>query len=138
MKLPTKCSQCGLLYDHALARICPYCGTSPHPDDCPDPLCILDIPDSSVCNNCPRKQKPNRGWGGRRAGAGAPTFNLNRLKHGQQSKLLKKGIERMAEDPLMRAVLLIIARLATQGEVPPQTRQAIQAAMKRKGVSYES
>jgi len=72
-----------------------------------------------------------------RAGAGAPLYNLNHLKHGQQSKLLKKGIERMADDPTMRAVLLIIARLATQGEVPPQTKQAIQAAMKKRGVSYE-
>lgn len=70
-------------------------------------------------------------WGGKRAGAGAPRFNLNRLLHGHQSKLLKKGIERMAADPEMRAVLLIIARLALHGEVPPQTKHAIQVAMRK-------
>ena len=82
-----------------------------------------------------RDRKPQKppGWGGRRAGAGAPTFNLNRLIHGQQSKLLNKGIEKMAGCVVAVAVLLIIARLATQGEVPPQTKRAIQAAMKKEG-----
>lgn len=100
---------------------------------------ILDINNLTVCQSCPRKPNPARsGWGGRRARAGAPTFNLNRLKHGARSKLIKRGITKMAEDPELRAVLYIIARLASRGDVPPQTKRAIQASMKRKGVSYES
>ena len=130
MKQPTRCPYCHLTYDRALISICPYCGKSPLPPDCPDPLCILDLNDPAVCQSCPRKPQPHPGWGGRRTGAGAPQGNLNRLVHGGQSRLLKKGIARMAEDPELRAVLLIIARLAAQGEVPPKTKRAITTAIR--------
>lgn len=107
----------------------------PRPETCPSPLCILDMPDPSACEECPNEPKPHLGWGGKRPGAGAPVANLNRLLHGGQSRLLKRGIERMCDDPEMRAVLHIIARLATEGSVPPQTKRTVQAIMNKKGVA---
>lgn len=130
MKLPTKCHHCSLTYDHALARICPYCGESPHPEGCPDPLCILDMSDPTICQACPRKVRKHRGWGGHRPGAGAPPGNLNRLVTGGRSRLLRRGIEKLAADPELRAVLLIIARLADEGAVPLQTRKLIRRITK--------
>jgi len=125
LKLPLKCPQCGLTYDHALARICPYCGKSPHPSDCPDPLCVLDISDPQACQNCPRRLKSKRGWGGKRPGAGAPQGNVNHLQHGLQSKLMKKGISRLTEEPELRAILHLVIRLAIDGVLPPQTKKLI-------------
>lgn len=139
MKLPTKCPYCGLTYDHARARICPYCGQSPHPVDCPDPLCILDISDSTICLSCPRKPKPrNPSWGGRRAGAGAPHFNLNRLVHGRNSKLFKMAVERVAQDPELRAFLLLLARAATEGELPQTTKELIIRALGNRPLRREA
>lgn len=126
MKLPTKCPHCGLTYDRNTYRLaCPYCGNNPYPDDCPDPLCILDMPDPTACLNCPNKPKPHPGWGGKRARAGAPQGNINRLIHGYQSKLMTKGIARLADDPELRGILLIITRLAVNGKLPPETRKLI-------------
>lgn len=125
MKQHTKCPHCGLTYDRALTRICPYCGKTPQPADCPEPLCILDMSDPSVCQNCPRKPGKHQGWGGKREGAGAPKGNLNRLTTGGYSQLLKRGIEKMANDPELRAVLYIIAHLANTDELPRSTRVLI-------------
>lgn len=93
--------------------------------DCPDPLCILDIPDSTVCQSCPNKPKPHPAWGGKRAGAGAPRANLNRLVHGRNSKLLKVAVEKLSQDPELRAFLLLLARATTEGELPQSTKQLI-------------
>lgn len=82
---------------------------------CPPGIKVEDI----------RDRKPKRSWGGRRIGAGAPQGNLNRLVSGGRSKLLRQGIAKLAEDPEMRAVLLIIARLATEGVVPASTKKLI-------------
>lgn len=98
----------------------------PHTNNCPDPLCILDLNDHAVCQSCPKQPKPHPGWGGKRDGAGAPVFNLNRLVHGGQSKLLKRGVVRIAQDPELRGVFYIIARLASNGYLPPETRTLIQ------------
>ena len=136
MKQPIKCHTCGITYDRGLTSQCPYCGTAgpigtarPKPQDCPEPLCLLDIDNPSICQNCPRKPKPHPGWGGKRPGAGAPAFNLNRLTHGQQSRLIKLAVEKLAEDPELRAFLLLIARAATEGEIPETTKRIITKAL---------
>lgn len=69
------------------------------------------------------------GWGGRRAGAGAPRANLNRLLHGRDSKLLKVAVEKLAADPELRAFLLLLARAATEGALPQTTKQLITRAL---------
>ena len=107
------CPHCGNSYYHSLSLTCPFCGRAPE----------------RLHSNA------HPGWGGKRHGAGAPVANLNRLIHGGQSKLLKRGIEKLARDPEMRAVLYIIARLASQGKVPPQTKRTITAAIRKGGVS---
>ena len=129
MKHPSPCPHCGQPYYRARFSTCPQCGKPTHPPDCPDPLCILDIPDSTVCLNCPKKPKPHRGWGGKREGAGAPVANLNRLLHGRQSKLLKVAVEKLAADPELRAFLLLLARAATTGEIPQTTKHLITRAL---------
>lgn len=151
----------------------------PWPKDCPDPLCTLDLDDPTLCHSCPTKPKPHANcpihceyypgcqtdpqrtdycprprWGGRRAGAGAPRANLNHLVHGRDSKLLKVAVDKLAEDPELRAFLLLLARAATTGEIPQTTKQLITRALgghplkreaasihlkkMREGVSYES
>lgn len=129
MKNRITCPHCGLTYDHAQARLCPYCGQSPHPSDCPDPLCLLDLDNPAICSECPKKPRKKRsrrpGWGGRRPGAGAPRGNLNRLSHGKQSQLLKGAVKKLVRDPELRALLLMIARVATTGDLPDTTRKLI-------------
>ena len=127
MKQPTDCPHCGLTFDLAFTLTCPYCGKEPHPQDCPDPVCTLDLDNTAVCQDCPKKPKPrNSSWGGKRPGAGAPAGNINRLRHGTQSKLLQKGITRLAEDPELRAVFYILVRLASGVHLPAETRKLIQ------------
>ncbi len=109
----------------------------PKPFTCPDPLCILGMTEPQACLNCPKRPKPHPGWGGKRIGAGAPAFNLNRLTHGAQSKLLKRGITRMAADPELRVVLYIIARLADTGQVPAATKKLIQKMIAPRAVKKE-
>jgi len=133
MLLPVICPNCKKTYDYHLIQCCPYCGSPPRPHDCPKPLCLLDTSSGAflACLNCPEKlpvtgvRIPRPGWGGMRRGAGAPSGNLNRLVTGGRSKLLQRGISKLAEDPEMRAVLLIIARLANEGTVPASTRKLI-------------
>jgi len=123
---------------------------------CPDPLCILDLTDPSICQHCPKKPKPHKncppdceyfpqclddpqaadycprphnGWGGRRDGAGAPHGNLNAIKHGRQSKLIQTAVNKLAADPELRAFLLLIARAATTGEIPETTKKLIFKAL---------
>lgn len=130
MKHRFQCWNCGLSYDRALARLCPYCGKSPHPDDCPDPLCTLDLDNPTICQKCPQKLKLHRrSWGGRRVGAGAPPGNLNRLIHGRQSKLLKRAVEKLAADPEMRVFLYLVARSATDGTLPETTRRLVRKVL---------
>jgi len=94
------------------------------PTPCPDPLCLLDLQEPVPCPQCPQNgHKP--GWGGRRPGAGAPQHNLNRLTHGQDSKLIRTAVEKLAADPELRAFLLLIARAAVEGEIPQTTKQLI-------------
>lgn len=99
--------------------------SEPETNNCPDPLCLLALDDPTICQHCPKEPQPHPSWGGKRPGAGAPRGNLNRLTDGSQSKLLKRGIARMAEDPELRGVLYIIAHLACEGELPPGTRKMI-------------
>ena len=47
---------------------------------------------------------------------------------------MKLGIERLVDDPTMRAVFYIIIRLASEGSVPFKTKKVIQAVMKKRGV----
>ena len=135
MKHPTECPHCHLTYDLAVHSLCPFCG---HIKDCPDPLCLRDMPGGEGCDPCPKKPTPNRGWGGKRAGAGAPTANLNRLIHGRQSKLLRLAIEKLAADPELRAFLLLIARAATEGEIPATTKRLILKALGNKPLRREA
>lgn len=95
------------------------------PPDCPGPLCILDLKTPAVCQNCPRKPKLHRGWGGKRAGTGAPLGNLNRLIHGRQSKFLRRAVEKLAADPEMRVFLILVTRITTEGALPETTRKLI-------------
>lgn len=99
------------------------------PDHCPDPLCLPDLPGALRCNPSPKEAKPRSRWGGKRAGAGAPPFNLNRLTHAQRSRVVRRAIARMAQDPELRALLYIIARLADEGTVPVRTKRMIQFAL---------
>jgi len=78
-------------------------------------------------------QNPATRRGGQRPGAGAPIGNLNHLVHGGRSKLLKAGIQKMADDPMMRAVLYIIARLALNNHIPAPTRRLIVRITNQKG-----
>lgn len=105
MKEPHICEHCRLTYDLTKSKVCPYCGKSP-------------VYISS-----------ERPWGGKRKGAGAPLGNLNRLIHGRQSNLLKVAVEKLAADPEMRAFLLLLARAATQGEIPQTTKRLITRAL---------
>lgn len=109
-------------------------------NDCPDPLCLLDMSPPIPCfTDCPFKPTPTSalakpeasvlphspGWGGQRAGAGAPMSNLNAIKTGLRSDILKDAIDRLADDPKLRAFLMLIARAAITGELPQTTRQLI-------------
>lgn len=105
MKEPHHCEHCSQTYDLARSELCPYCGKSP-------------VYISS-----------QRSWGGKRRGAGAPQGNLNRLSHGHQSKLLRIAVEKLAADPELRAFLLLLARAATQGELPQTTKKLITRAL---------
>lgn len=106
MKSPFKCLHCNLVFDAALTLVCPFCG---HPG--------------------PQGKPRKPGWGGKRAGAGAPRANLNRLVHGRDSKLLRLAVEKLAEDPELRAFLLLLARAAIQGELPQTTKNLILKAL---------
>lgn len=111
MKDPYYCPFCHRNFDLYFSAKCPWCGYEP----------AQAAPQPPPHPTAPEK----RGWGGQRQGAGAPTGNLNRLVAGGSSKLLRKGIEKLAADPEMRAVLLIITRLATENMVPPATKKLI-------------
>ena len=85
------------------------------PDPCPQPLCILDIPDPSACDDCPNEPMPeNPSRGGKRAGAGAPVGNLNRLVHGQRSKQVEAAIDKLASDPELRPLLRFFSVLSAK------------------------
>ena len=43
--------------------------------------------------------------GGKRPGAGAPHGNLNRLKHGKQSKIIQKAVELLLTDAQVRKAI---------------------------------
>lgn len=95
------------------------------PETCPDPLCILDIPDPSACQDCPNLPQPHPSWGGKRQGAGAPVSNLNAIKTGEHSQLIQTAIDKLAADPKLRAFLLLLARAAIDGELPQTTKSLI-------------
>jgi len=104
----------------------------PRPETCPDPLCILDMPDPSACEDCPNVPQPhNPAWGGKRPGAGAPRGNLNHLKHGRYSKLIERGVEKIAQDPDLLSFLYLITSLAENNSVPEGTRAVIQKVLAR-------
>lgn len=85
------------------------------PDPCPQPLCILDIPEPSACDDCPNVPTPkNPAWGGRRTNTGAPRGNLNALKHGHRSRQLDQALERLASDPELAPLLLFFTRFAAR------------------------
>jgi hypothetical protein len=67
--------------------------------------------------------------GGRRTGAGAPAGNLNHLKHGQRSKIMKLAVSRLAADRELRAFLILIARSSVDGQLPASTRRLIADAL---------
>jgi hypothetical protein len=50
-----------------------------------------------------------RGWGGRRAGAGAPKGNLNGFKHGRRSRQLAEVVMFVAANPTTRATMISLA-----------------------------
>jgi len=77
----------------------------------------------------PSPTTPQRGWGGKRAGAGAPKGSLNAIKTGEHSKLIKYAVEKLAADKELRAFLLLIARAATTGEIPQTTQKLIYEAL---------
>jgi len=127
---------------------CFFCGFTikepppqePEPSPCPDPLCLLDMTENPPCPQCPKNgHKPKRtppypspsqpSWGGKRAGAGAPAGNLNAIKTGEHSKLIKYAVEKLAADKELRAFLLLIARAATTGEIPQTTQKLIYEAL---------
>jgi len=93
--------------------------------------CPKDCPYSAHCNNdpqlpdyCPRPES-RPGWGGRRAGAGAPKGSLNHFKTGSRSALIRRAVEVLAENKELRPFLLLIARAAVEGEIPQTTRRLI-------------
>lgn len=73
----------------------------PRPDPCPQPLCILDMPDTPA-------------WGGRRTGTGAPRGNLNALKHGSRSRQLDQVLERLASDPELKPLLAFFVKFSAR------------------------
>jgi hypothetical protein len=117
------------LYDHQPHLL-------PPPPNCPDSLCIRESP----CVLCPLLPKPlpaapfqlHQGWGGKRPGAGAPIGSFNHLKNGSRSALFKHAVEVLAEHKELRPFLLLIARAATQGEIPQTTRRLILKALEVK------
>jgi hypothetical protein len=106
------------------------------PVDCPDPLCLRIFKDSTTCFKCPEGRResvgpPRQGWGGRRAGAGAPKGSLNHLKNGSRSALIRRAVEVLAEHKELRPFLLLIARAAVEGEIPQTTRKLIIEALRK-------
>ena len=100
-----------------------------HNDDCPDPLCLNDLTNPSICETCPYKPIPHPHWGGRRPGAGAPLRNLNGFKHGKYSKLIESGIRKIAQDPELAAILYLLISLGETKALPPETRTLVQKAL---------
>jgi hypothetical protein len=83
--------------------------------------------------------KPVRpGWGGRRAGAGAPKGSLNHLKTGSRSALIRRAVEVLAENKELRPFLLLIARAAVDGEIPQTTRRLILHSLGKKTAGMQS
>jgi hypothetical protein len=111
------------------------------PTPCPDPLCLLDMTENPPhCPQCPQNghkpepappspTAPQRGWGGKREGAGAPEGNMNAIKTAEHSKLIKYAVEKLAAYKELRAFLLLIARAATTGEIPQTTQRLIYEAL---------
>jgi hypothetical protein len=111
------------------------------PDDCPDPLCLLDVKEPGICNKCPRQLEntavltpvsaspppPNKkpGWGGKRRGAGLKRGTPINLKHGGRSTLIRRAVDILAKNKELRPFLLLIARAAIDGEIPQTTRRLI-------------
>lgn len=50
---------------------------------------------------------------------------MNRLKHGGRSALIRQAVEILTEHHELRPFLLLIARAATEGEIPETTRRLI-------------
>lgn len=69
--------------------------------------------------------EPTSRRSGKRPGAGAPRGNLNALKHGMRSKILKRAITAMAENPELKDLVYAFAHLGTQGNIPAETRRLI-------------
>ena len=117
-KQMTYCLTCRQTFDLALTQSCPYCGQQADEHGAP----VLF------------QAKPPSIRGGKRPGAGAPRGNLNRLKHGRRSKLIERAVEKICRDPELLAVLYLIAGLTESGQVPPQTKEAIQHIITRTNV----
>ncbi len=121
-----------------------------HPSPpCPDPLCLRTFNNPQVCQKCPVQPAPaltpvepapliREGRGGRRAGAGAPKGNLNHLKDGNRSNLIRKAVDKLAEDPELRVLFLVLARATVDGEIPRTTRKLIHKAIERGGQHAEA
>jgi len=131
MKIPYPCA-CRHTYDRALAFACPYCGQPAIVNpECSQPLCVNDLVKPEACIPCEKKKR-----GGRRPGAGAPAGNLNHLVHGRRSDLFRHGIKRLAEDPQLHLVLVVLAAFVQNGDFPPGTKAVFaQAVEKIKEVS---
>lgn len=53
--------------------------------------------------------------GGKRLGAGAPRGNLNRVKHGQRSRIVARAIEKVQADPELWQAIKVIAFAQIKG-----------------------
>ncbi|MFQ5933537.1 MAG: hypothetical protein ACE5KI_02720 [Dehalococcoidia bacterium] len=71
----------------------------------------------------PRGARPEHRRGGKRPGAGAPKGNLNRLKHGRNSRQLQILVDLVAEIPELRDMFLAYHR-----SLQRKNRQARRAA----------
>jgi hypothetical protein len=113
------------------------------PADCPDPLCLRDLKDSTICFRCPLGRRepaiarpapasPRReGRGGRRSGAGAPKGSLNHLTNGSRSATIRRAVDILAEHAELRPLFLMLARGAAEGQLSASIRKLlIQAARK--------
>lgn len=84
----------------------------PRPAQCPDPLCLLDVPNPSACDDCPHVPAAHPGSGGSRRGAGAPRGNLNALRHGRRSLQFNAAVERLSFDPELRPLRDFLVRFS--------------------------
>jgi hypothetical protein len=134
-KHPFTCPDCRRIYDQDISLTCPYC--KKFWPRCPDIKCGNDLTHPQSCRACYKLKDPRplpttikkSGWGGRRAGAGAPSGSMNHLKTGNRSAQIRRAIALLGEHEELRPLLYLIARLATDGEVPKNTRRLINKAL---------